>query len=210
MAEKGTKIEGIGEIVEEKPTYTGPEYNWFKLITRTIQFSDGHQEDQVVQDSRGKRFAVGVAMTAQGMFPLVTEPKRGRFELSTGFATGAMKKGETPEEAATRELEEETGYTATNWRPLFPNTVYIKPDKEDGGDHEVLLATDAQQVSDPEQYSTTVLVSFEDLERISRNEHEKIQIRNMMQYGALCRTLNYIRENNLLNQLTQENLPVTS
>lgn len=68
-----------------------------------------------------------VALTDDGQLVLVRQWRHGtrRFELE--LPAGVIEEGETPEQAAARELREETGYTAERWSRLgavAPNAAF--------------------------------------------------------------------------------------
>lgn len=59
-----------------------------------------------------------VAITPEKKIVVVKQFRFGVSKTTVEIPAGLMEKGETPEQAAMRELEEETGYTSTNWQYL--------------------------------------------------------------------------------------------
>ncbi|MCC8112802.1 MAG: NUDIX hydrolase [Bacteroidales bacterium] len=59
-----------------------------------------------------------IAITPDGMFVMERQYRYGLGETSYEICAGVAEKGETPEQAARRELEEETGYTGGTWQLL--------------------------------------------------------------------------------------------
>jgi ADP-ribose pyrophosphatase len=56
-----------------------------------------------------------IALTPTGRVVLIRQYRAGANEITTEIPGGTVDAGETPREAAERELEEETGYQATDW-----------------------------------------------------------------------------------------------
>lgn len=59
-----------------------------------------------------------IAMTPDDRVVLVRQYRAGSDSICLEIPGGMVDDGETPLEAAVRELEEETGYTAKTWKPL--------------------------------------------------------------------------------------------
>ncbi len=60
-----------------------------------------------------------IAITEDGHFVMELQYRYGLDRTCYELPAGVMEKGETPEEAARRELEEETGYTGGKWIHLM-------------------------------------------------------------------------------------------
>ena len=56
-----------------------------------------------------------IAITADGQFVMVKQYRHGLRDVFTELCAGVMEEGETPLQAAKRELEEETGYVGGEW-----------------------------------------------------------------------------------------------
>lgn len=82
-----------------------------------------------------------VARTAEGRFVLVEQHRFGTGRVSLEVPGGIVDPGEAPLDTARRELLEETGYTATDWRRV--GTVDANPAFMDNQCH-FFLAADAQ------------------------------------------------------------------
>jgi ADP-ribose pyrophosphatase len=67
---------------------------------------------------------VTIAQTTDGQFVLVEQYRPGSDDMSIEFCAGRVESGETPLEAALRELKEETGYTAESAEVLAE----VRPD----------------------------------------------------------------------------------
>lgn len=59
-----------------------------------------------------------VAITVEKKILVVKQFRFGVGRITTEIPAGIMNKGETPEQAAIRELREETGYAASHWKYL--------------------------------------------------------------------------------------------
>jgi 8-oxo-dGTP pyrophosphatase MutT (NUDIX family) len=69
-----------------------------------------------------------VAITPEKKIVVVKQYRFGAAKRTTEIPAGVMTHGETPEQAAVRELREETGYTATQWKYLGwvqPNPAFL-------------------------------------------------------------------------------------
>ena len=59
-----------------------------------------------------------VAVTPEGKVVVVHQYRFGTGQTTIEIPAGIVEKGETPQQAAIRELKEETGYTTTRWKYL--------------------------------------------------------------------------------------------
>jgi 8-oxo-dGTP pyrophosphatase MutT (NUDIX family) len=92
-------------------------------------------------------WACALCVTEDGRFVMVDQYRHGIGRQSLEFAAGAVDEGENPEEAARRELLEETGYASDDWFPV--GTWAPEPSKHTNWAH-LFVARSARRVADPE------------------------------------------------------------
>lgn len=85
-----------------------------------------------------------IAITKEGKFVMVRQYRHGLDDVFTELCAGVMEKGETPEQAARRELLEETGFGSGNWRLWM--VVSANPSSMNNLTY-CFLATDVEKVS---------------------------------------------------------------
>ena len=95
---------------ERKSVFTTP---WFQIFSE--QQPDGGQPHYVIQ---GKDFVVMVAVTRQNRILLVRQYRPAVAAVTLELPAGHIEPGETPEQAARRELLEETGHEAETFTAL--------------------------------------------------------------------------------------------
>ncbi len=100
-------------VVQSKPIYSG----WPPITQETVRFADGSQKEWVAVHF-GEGVAV-LALTEAGQVVLTKQCLLGALEPVYVLPGGVVHQGETLEEAAKRELFEETGYVAPKLEPLF-------------------------------------------------------------------------------------------
>lgn len=89
-----------------------------KVVLDTLEFADGSRTEWVYFGGpklKDKPTAVAVAaFTKDGKMLLVKQYRHPLGKLIYDLPAGGINRGEDPQQAALRELEEETGYTAEN------------------------------------------------------------------------------------------------
>ena len=102
------------EVIKSEP---GPNlvlfqarYDWVKNPR------NGKSIKAVILESRD--WVNVVALTPEKKIIIVKQFRFGVSKLTVEIPAGIIEKGETPQQAAMRELDEETGYTSTNWQYL--------------------------------------------------------------------------------------------
>jgi len=83
---------------------------WRKVIQKTYQLPDGQQATYDI--IKEPDFVTVAAFTAENKAIMVRQFRAGPEKILVTFPTGNIDKGETPLEAAIRELREESGYAA--------------------------------------------------------------------------------------------------
>ena len=95
---------------------------WIEVGDERVELPDG----RVVDDFpwiRTRDFAIVVAITPQQQVVLERSYKHGPRRVAVALPAGYTEERETPIDTARRELREETGYEADEWRSLGSFTV---------------------------------------------------------------------------------------
>ena len=98
-----------------------------------------------------------IAVTKDGQFVMERQYRYGADSTNYEIPSGVMEKGETPLEAAQRELMEETGYGGGEWQKIM--TISANPTMMTNMNH-CFLATGVEKVSDQHLDETEVLEVF--------------------------------------------------
>lgn len=93
------------------------KYNVFSIQRLVVRSPDDGAERVYHVVQRPDSVQV-VALTTNGHLLMVEQERQGTRQTSIEFVAGLLDEGETAQAAAARELEEETGYRAAQWREL--------------------------------------------------------------------------------------------
>ncbi len=97
----------------------------FAIEQIDLEFSNGEQREYERMVGSGRGAIMVVPVTASDDILLVEEYAAGTHSYQLGFPKGLIDPGETPEQAANRELQEEIGYAAQQLTLL--HTVNMAP-----------------------------------------------------------------------------------
>ncbi|WP_155287908.1 NUDIX hydrolase [Lacticaseibacillus zhaodongensis] len=150
-----------GKILSSKTMYNGPI---FKVRQQQISTPDGLTIERDLIDHGPA--AVILAMTPDGKQALLGREYRvGVNREAISLPAGLINPGESPEEAAKRELGEETGYVATDLRELL--TLTASEGMTNETQHCFLATIDpAKRINkhfDADEFVSSSLVDFADI-----------------------------------------------
>ncbi|PQJ64926.1 ADP compounds hydrolase NudE [Photobacterium angustum] len=109
-------------ISKDKPQILSAEVvaqsRLFKIESLDLRFSNGVERTYERMKPSGRHAVLIVPVTEQGDLLLIREYSAGTERYELGFPKGLIDEGETPIEAANRELKEEIGFGAHQLQPL--------------------------------------------------------------------------------------------
>lgn len=100
------------------------ERRWLTIRELHVRLANGHELEEF-HLLESPEWASVVAVTPQAEVVLVRQYRLGAGQSPLELPAGVIDPDETPLAAAQRELEEETGYVASEWHPLM--AVYPEP-----------------------------------------------------------------------------------
>jgi len=103
---------------EVKQQRTVAQTKIFKVEELSLEFSNGQQRVYERMVAGGAGAVMIIAVNEREEFILIREYSAGTEDYQLAFPKGLMDLGETPEEAANRELKEEVGLGANNFTQL--------------------------------------------------------------------------------------------
>ncbi len=119
---------------------------WLALSVQQVRVPDGRVIDDFYQLALPD-FTLVFAETTSGEIIMIRQYKHGAKRTSLTLPGGLVEKGEDPEEAAKRELLEETGYQAESWQSLGS---YVVNGNLGCGKGHFFMAAGAKPVQEPE------------------------------------------------------------
>jgi ADP-ribose pyrophosphatase len=114
-------MSGYPRVVSTVTTEVSP---WVTLAEKTVQFEAG-EAPHVYHCLRQAAYVAVLATTPGGLIALVRQYRPCVEDFTWEFPAGTLEAGETPEDAARRELREETGLQAeslVNLGCFYPDT----------------------------------------------------------------------------------------
>lgn len=99
-------------------TNTEAKSKLFTIESLDLRFSNGELRTYERMKPSGRHAVMMVPITVQGDLLLVREYAAGTERYELGFPKGLIDQGETPQQAAVRELKEEIGFGAQTLTPL--------------------------------------------------------------------------------------------
>jgi ADP-ribose diphosphatase len=118
---------------------------WIEVFEEHLRLPDGRRVDDFYT-IRLRNFVAVAALTQAGELLMVSHYRHGPRRMTRSLPSGFIEAGETPADAARRELLEETGYVADTWEAL--GSWVVDGNRRCGEEH-VFLATGARRVADP-------------------------------------------------------------
>ena len=115
---------------------------WVEVYTDTVELPDGRVRERFHHVALPE-FSIVVPVTSDGRFVMVREYKPGPASLCLNAPAGGIDAGESPLDTARRELREETGYAADDWRALG---AFVVDGSTGAGRAHVFLARGATRV----------------------------------------------------------------
>ncbi|MFQ3251715.1 MAG: ADP-ribose diphosphatase [Glaciecola sp.] len=110
---------------------------FFKIEKLDLEFSNGATREFERMAGSGRGAVMIVPLKDADTMLLIREYACGTHSYQLGFPKGLIDPGESPEQAANRELQEEVGYIASQLHPL--HTVHMAPTFFDAKMH-ILIA----------------------------------------------------------------------
>jgi ADP-ribose pyrophosphatase len=108
-------------VLESRCVYDAPP--WMEILRQKVALPDG----RIVEDYhlvQWRDYALIHAETKDGRVIMIRHYKHGVGRVNLTFPGGTIHEGEDPLEAARRELLEETGFAAKEWRLLLKCVVH--------------------------------------------------------------------------------------
>ena len=154
----------------------------FQFEVNQLRLPNGAQgEWECVRHPGG---ALAVPVTNDGQLVLVRQYRFAIQSRILEFPAGTLERGEKPEVTIKREIEEETGYTATKWRNLgkFP----LAPGYSDEYIY-AFLAQDLEKLPQPpsqdeDEDIEVVLISPAEFENLIQTKSHKIDAKTVCSY----------------------------
>ena len=109
---------------------------WLKVAKETCELPNGKVIDDFYTLWQPDWVLI-LARTAEGKWVMTEQYRHGTGKIALEFPAGIIDKGETPEQAAIRELQEECGYGAT--APHYLGAFPVNPDRHRGKFHVVFI-----------------------------------------------------------------------
>jgi ADP-ribose pyrophosphatase len=118
---------------------------WLEVFEEHIRLPDGRLVDDFYT-IRLRDFVVVAPLTEDGRLIVVQHYRHGPRRITRSLPSGFIEGGESPAEAAKRELLEETGFVAGSWTDL--GTFVVDGNRRCGIEH-VYMATGARREAEP-------------------------------------------------------------
>jgi ADP-ribose pyrophosphatase len=132
------------------------ETPYFSLRSDRLRLPDGGIKDPYYVIERPDA-AIIFPLTWGGEVVLVSQYRPPLEGMELGLPAGLVEEGEEPEEAARRELSEETGYTGGEWEPL--GSLASSPSLKDNRAHLFLARGVAETTApDPDEHELVEVV----------------------------------------------------
>jgi len=158
------------KIISNKSVY---EDKFVQVLLEDVELDDG----KLITDFsivKKRDIVMAVCRDIQGKYLLIREYKYGTQKYMWTLPAGGLKKNEKPEDAAKREVEEETGYSGKEYKML--GVVYDYPSKDRHSVYVVFAPNiqrlHAQTLDDTEQINSKFVDLAELVSMISDNSFQ--------------------------------------
>jgi ADP-ribose pyrophosphatase len=119
---------------------------WLRVSAEHVRLPNGHEITEFYRIDMPE-WAQTFALTEDGRVAMIEQYKQGPAVVSLELPAGYVEAGEPPEQAARRELREETGLVADDW--CYLGRYFMDGNRGCGASH-IFLVRGARQVGTPE------------------------------------------------------------